>query len=213
MLNKYNEDEFLALSGLQHLAFCERQWYLIHIEQVWEENADTLHGEFFHERVDTQGYSCVKGIRSERRIMLVSKELGIYGVADIVEFSESNPLEIQPIEYKVGSPKVADWDRVQLTAQAMCLEEMYSCKVPKGAIFYGETRHREYIEIDDKLRKRVHDLCSRMHELYITQMSCPARKSAKCSRCSLANICLPEAFATNPIEYWRSFDEHLVEKK
>ena len=116
----YSEDELLALSGLQHIAYCERQWALIHVEQTWNENVDTLRGEFFHERVDTKGYSCTRGVRAERRVRLVSKKLGIYGVADIVEYGGGgDPASIVPVEYKVGRPKLEDWDRIQLAAEAM----------------------------------------------------------------------------------------------
>lgn len=34
---EYLEDEYLMISGIQHFAFCRRQWALIHIEQAWEE--------------------------------------------------------------------------------------------------------------------------------------------------------------------------------
>ena len=49
-MKDYNEDEFLMLSGIQHFAFCRRQWALIHIEQVWADNYRTVDGNIFHER-------------------------------------------------------------------------------------------------------------------------------------------------------------------
>ena len=47
---EYREDEYLMLSGIQHFAFCRRQWALIHIEQQWEENVHTAEGELMHKR-------------------------------------------------------------------------------------------------------------------------------------------------------------------
>ena len=38
---EYNEEDYLMLSGIQHFAFCRRQWALIHIEQQWAENYST----------------------------------------------------------------------------------------------------------------------------------------------------------------------------
>lgn len=205
----YVEDDLLALSGLQHIAYCERQWALIHIEQAWEENADTLRGEFFHERVDTRGYACAHGVRSERRVHLVSKELGIYGVADIVEYGgEGDPASAVPVEYKVGSPKVEDWDRIQLAAQAMCLSETNGCLVEHGAIFYGYTRRRVSVVVDDALRQRVRALSYRMHELYEQGTTPAATRGPRCRRCSLEPICMPGA-GGNVAQYWSSFGEEL----
>ena len=44
----YSEDDYLQLSGLQHFAFCRRQWALIHLEQQWAENVRTVEGELLH---------------------------------------------------------------------------------------------------------------------------------------------------------------------
>ena len=102
----YTDDELLALSGLQHLAYCERQWALIHLEQIWVDSADTLRGDHFHERVDTTGYSCADGVRAERGVRLVSRRLGIYGIADIVEYGVGDAGSfVRPVEYKVESQR------------------------------------------------------------------------------------------------------------
>ena len=131
----YADDELLPLSGLQHIAYCERQWALIHVEQIWTESADTVRGELFHRRVDTEGYSCAHGIRAERSVRLVSRRLGLYGIADIVEYDAQTDCVLMPVEYKVGKPKSEDWDRLQLAAQTMCLEEMEGTRVVTGALF------------------------------------------------------------------------------
>ena len=46
----YAEEDYLQLSGLQHFAFCRRQWALIHVEQQWQENLRTVEGDLFHRR-------------------------------------------------------------------------------------------------------------------------------------------------------------------
>lgn len=33
----YSEDELLILSGIQHIAFCERQYALAYVEMLWFE--------------------------------------------------------------------------------------------------------------------------------------------------------------------------------
>jgi CRISPR-associated exonuclease Cas4 len=205
----FSDDELLPLSGLQHLAFCERQWGLIHIEQVWADSADTLRGEFFHERVDTAGYTNASGVQSERSVRITSYELGLYGVADIVEFSIVEPMVIRPVEYKVGSPKVASWDRIQLSAQAICLEEMYQTSIKEGALYYGSTRRRERIEISQQLRDEVIRLSGRAHSLFAEQVTPLPRKRSRCNRCSLRDLCVPELAGMEAAEYWESFGECL----
>ncbi|MEG0016886.1 MAG: CRISPR-associated protein Cas4 [Raoultibacter sp.] len=199
----YDDGDLLALSGLQHLAYCERQWALIHIEQQWADSFDTVRGDLFHERVHTEGYTAVRGVRAERGVRLASRRLGIAGVADIVEFSSGGDcLTVRPVEYKVGKAKIEDWDRFQVCAQALCLEEMYGCTVGEGALFYGETRRREAVLLDGSLKSEVERLSMRMHELFDAQRTPRAVKGAKCRRCSLADICLPEISEHDAVSYW-----------
>ena len=40
----YCDEDLLQLSGLQHFAFCRRQWALIYLEQQWAENLYTVEG-------------------------------------------------------------------------------------------------------------------------------------------------------------------------
>lgn len=200
----YNEDDLLALSGLQHIAYCERQWALIHVEGLWADSFDTVRGELFHERVHTEGYSAAHGVKAVRGMRVLSRRLGIVGVADIVELSEEEAqfCGICPVEYKVGKPKLQDWDRLQVCAQALCLEEMFNCPVDEGALFYGETRRRETVAFDDGLRAQVESLACRMHELFAAGITPPAVKGAKCKRCSLVDACLPETFGCDANSYW-----------
>ena len=81
------DDDLLLLSGIQHMAFCERQWALIHIEQVWAESSRTVEGKHLHERADDPYFDeSRKNLRVVRSMPLVSSRLGLRGVADVVEF-------------------------------------------------------------------------------------------------------------------------------
>ena len=159
------EEDFLQLSGLQHFAFCRRQWALIHIEQQWKENLRTVEGDLFHRRAhDEQARERRGDVLILRGLSVASPTLGISGKCDVVEFHLSEDgiqlhghrglYSIYPIEYKKGKPKLTEEDRLQLAAQAMCLEEMFSVRVPAGAVFYGETRRREQVEITEELRQK-----------------------------------------------------------
>lgn len=200
----YGEDDLLALSGLQHIAYCERQWALIHIEGQWADSYDTVRGDLFHERVHAEGYAAARGVRAVRAMYVTNRRLGIAGIADIVEFSEKGSVSrlVRPVEYKVGKPKVDDWDRLQVCAQTLCLEEMLGLAIEEGALFYGETRRRECIKIDKALRLRAETLAARMHDLFAVGHTPRAVKGPKCRRCSLADVCLPEVFAGDINAYW-----------
>ena len=223
----YSEDELLALSGLQHLAFCPRQWALIHLEQVWAENQLTAEGRERHERVHEETREIRHGVRTVRSLQVHSLELGISGICDVVEFpledapggqqqddldwlADANPFSgLQPpsepaasqsplpVEYKRGKPKVNDCDRVQLCAQALCLEEMTGKAVPQGAIYYWEPRRREIVELTAGLRSETRALCREMHRLYSARLTPPAIEFKGCKKCSLIDLCLPGKLGSN----------------
>jgi CRISPR-associated exonuclease Cas4 len=184
-------DEALPLSGLQHLAFCPRQWALIHLEQAWVENRLTAEGRLLHERADLPGQVRRHDRRTVRGLVLSSRRLGLAGRADVVEFRP----EPFPIEYKRGKRKPTDCDLVQLCAQALCLEEMLNCPVQLGAIFYGEPRRHLNVEFTPDLRTRTESLVCEMHRLYDARRTPAAQPGTHCRNCSLVNICLPQATA------------------
>ena len=202
-MKDYNEDEFLMLSGIQHFAFCRRQWAPIHIEQVWADNYRTVDGNIFHERTHDEDYfESRNGVLITRGLRIFSRELGFSGNCDVVEFHEDkNGITLKgragtylpfPIEYKRGKPKEDEIDILQLCAQAICLEEMLSCDVMKGALYYGETRHRVSIDLTNELKDKVKKMAVEMHQLYEKGHTPKVKISKKCKSCSLQDICLPK---------------------
>lgn len=203
MMTRYTDDDLLALSGIQHFAFCPRQWALIHIEKQWSENLRTVQGRQLHERVDNPDFFEARGdILIARSVPVSSYTLGFYGVADMVEFHADKGKGVLlngregrwtpvPVEYKRGKPKKDFTDEVQLCAQAMCLEEMLNTDIDYGYIFYGETKHRTKVLFPDELKEQVIDLSSQMHELFDKQSTPFAIEKKNCSSCSLVNICVP----------------------
>lgn len=208
MVNGYSEEDLLLLSGIQHMAFCERQWALIHIEQVWAENVRTIEGKHLHERADDPFEDETrKDVRIVRAMPLISYQLGLRGVADVVEFHrvENTPEGIAvriagrkgwwrpyPVEYKRGRPKKDDRDAVQLCAQGIALEEMLNISIDSGFLFYGQTRRREQILFNQVLRKRVNELSKKMHQLLSEGKTPTAQKGKNCVLCSLTEICQPD---------------------
>lgn len=204
---EYSEDDMLMLSGIQHYAFCPRQWALIHIEQKWNENKLTTEGQIMHQHVDDPFYRQKIGDNiCLRSVNLASQKLGLYGISDIVELhpaenslnaithpSYSGYWTPYPIEYKHGKPKQGNIDQVQLAAQAMCLEEVYGIIIPEGAIFYGETKRREIVLFTEKLRNDVISYATEMHQLYNGGTIPTATFHSYCKSCSMKEFCMPES--------------------
>lgn len=214
---EYSDDDLLMLSGIQHIAFCERQFALAYIELQWQENVLTTEGNHLHERVDNPLESDKRGkVITYRAFPLISRQLGLTGRADVIEleFSEEHGVQLEdykgkwllhPVEYKRGKQKPDNRDAVQVCAQAICLEEMFHIEIPRGSLFYAETRRRVIIELTQELRQSVFELARRMHELFdggITPL--PVYKS-HCKSCSLIDICLPQSLSNkkNASDYLR----------
>ena len=204
-MSDYPEEDWQPLSALQHLAFCPRQWGLIHIEQVWVENRLTMEGHYLHERVDEDSVEVRGDERIVRGLRIHSVRLGLVGRADAVHFTrvasdaseillpgESGRWLVEPVEYKHGKPKADNCDAVQLCAQALCLEEMLETRIPSGALFYGKTRRRQEVQFTTTLREETEALAAELHRLYEAQLTPPAVYADHCHRCSIYNYCKPE---------------------
>ncbi len=207
----YSEDDYLMISGIQHFKFCRRQWALIHVEQQWAENVHTVVGELMHKKAhDPYLAEKRKDILVSRALSIFSHNLGIRGECDVVEFHKRDDgvklyghrglYQIYPIEYKKGKPKQSEEDILQLAAQVMCLEEMFSVNIEEGALFYGETRRREPIQITEELKRQVRDLVMEMHQYYERRYTPKVKTNKRCNSCSLKDICLPKLSKTTTVQ-------------
>ena len=202
----YEEDDMLQLSGIQHYMFCPRQWALIQLDQIWEDNYLTTEGILLHQHVDNPflretGHTAALTLRG---IRIASHTIGLSGITDALEIHPhdnapsgkkallaSRMFDALPVEYKRGKPKTNDCDRMQVASQALILEEMLSIHIDKGAIFYWETRHREYVDIDDAMKEKVRVIAKEMHEVFDSRKMPTPVKRKECKSCSLIDQCLP----------------------
>jgi CRISPR-associated exonuclease Cas4 len=190
----YSPEDLIQLSALQHMVFCERQCALIHIEQIWTESGRTAEGRIMHERVHEESRESRESRGDIRIDYGVSLRLGLIGKADVVEFHRwpDGSWQPFPVEYKRGKPKADDCDKVQLCAQAICLEEMLSVAIPAGALFYGQTRHRLDVAFDETLRRETEETARRAHSLIASGRTPPPIYEKRCESCSLMADCLPK---------------------
>lgn len=210
----FDESNLLPLSALQHLVFCERQCALIHLEQLWADNRLTAEGRAQHERSDEPGTEVRGDVRIARALPLCCLRLGLVGKADVVEFrqcEDNEPGAVMPglpgrwrpfpVEHKRGKPKKIHCDEAQLCAQALCLEEMLECDVPRGALFYGTTKRRKEVPFDESLRRETETLAERLHDLIALGRTPPAVFEPKCKQCSLIDLCMPHELGKSAKRY------------
>jgi CRISPR-associated exonuclease Cas4 len=189
----FPEADLVPLSALQHYLFCPRQCALIHVEQIWEESRLTAEGRIQHERVDEGGAEKRRDVKRVFGLPIRCLRLGLVGKADVVEFHRQadGAWRPYPVEHKRGRRKQEDWDRVQLCAQALCLEEMLGISVPEGALFYGKEQRREVVAISEALRRETEEVAAAVHRIVAEGCTPPAEYAPKCDSCSLVEICLP----------------------
>lgn len=202
MTETTDEDMFFPLSAVNHYSFCPRRCALIHSEQAWSENYFTASGRELHTAVENGAGESRKERRIARSIRLVSRELGVSGISDVVEFLRDDErgasvLQWQgkwipcPVEYKRGAAKNDKPYRMQLCAQAICLEEMFGVKIEKGYLYLGAARHRIVVSIDESLRAAAREICQKIQRLLRSGITPQAEFGSHCCKCSLLEDCMP----------------------
>lgn len=206
------DGKLIPLSALQHYAFCPRQCALIHNEQLWAENWLTAQGKVLHQRVDHGAPETRKGVRFERGVLVSAERLGLTGKLDLVEIHQSTG-EMKPVEYKRGKPKKDSWDRIQLCAQGLCLEEMQGQPVTSGALWYWQTRHRDEVFFSDELREETRQVIEKVRQLLVNGQTPKIGYSKKCASCSLYDLCNPKLLTRDDSEQYVKgiFDEGEVD--
>ena len=198
----YDEDYYLMLSGIQHFYFCKRQWGLIHLEQQWKDNEATVHGQLLLQKADNPLLKEKRhGVIISRAVHIVSKELGLYGIMDVLELhSCKHGIRINGhtgfwapniVEYKRGKPKKDLRDIVQLIAQVLCLEETFECRIKEATLYYHAVNQRVTVPVTEDLRNIVRQLAADMHTYYRQKQIPKAEYFKNCKLCSLVDVCLP----------------------
>lgn len=182
----------VAISALEHHAYCPRQCALIHVDGVWADNVHVIRGARGHRRADAGVPRTERGRRVLRSIPLWSESLGLSGRADVVELHDDGRLV--PVEYKIGR-RHGLTAHLQVAAQALCLEEMTSTRVPSGAIWFSTSRRREEVLVDECLRELTLTAIEAVRANLASTRLPPAPNDERCQECQLLGHCLPEVVA------------------
>ncbi|MFZ5493768.1 MAG: CRISPR-associated protein Cas4 [Verrucomicrobiota bacterium] len=191
--------EPLPLSALNDFLYCERRAYLKFVDGLRGTNEHTLLGDLAHEAVDTPGYEHRAGWELLRALPLYSDTLGLTGKADLVEVrhdASGRVAEARPVEYKKGPARRWSNDLVQLCAQALCLEEMFSLRIKAGLIYHAASAKRDEVVFDAPLRALTLAALDSLRAALARSAVPPAELKPQCEGCSLHETCLPEAAAS-----------------
>ena len=138
-----NSDISIPLSALEHVAYCERQAALIHVEATWADSIDTVRGDLAHRAVDLPGIRRRHGLTTVRALPVHSHQHGLHGICDLVEITGTAAV---PVEYKVGPYRPGGPADLQVAGQAICLAEI-GYQVPVGYVYSAADRKRHEVPI------------------------------------------------------------------
>ena len=209
-------EDYIQISGIQHYMYCKRSWALIYIEDIWRDNFLTLDGDKVHERVhDSSSSEIRKDKFFERGVYISSEEYGLTGQCDLIEYkNDPNGIQLRdkdglwviiPTEYKHGNGDSIDYDKYQLVAQMICLEEMFQTEIEYGYLYYKKSNKKIKIENTNELKLLIKQITKEMRELIKRQYTPKIRKNKKCKNCSLYNECNPD------VSYMQDVSTYLKE--
>ncbi len=207
-MKKSDPIDRIPISAIKQYVYCKRRFALMHIDCQWSSNYKTIEGDFLHQKVDDPFFQEKRrGVYKSRSVPVYSERLNIYGIADIIEFtqdekgvligSKAGLWRITPIEYKNGRPEKSKADNFQLGAIALCLEEMFLTSIYIGYIYYGKLRKRIEVTLSDSFKKEITATISEMNNMIINHTIPPKPQNQNCSLCSLVDICMPNIFKNN----------------
>lgn len=210
---------YISISALQAFSYCRRKFVLEYLEGLWEANIYTTEGTLQHQIVHDYTRTESRGnLLITRSLAIVSEKYHLVGNCDVVEFhKQKDGIILQnrpgywqpiPIEYK-HSNKIVEGSALQLCAQAICLEEMLSCKIDYGYLFYKNTKQREKIDFTLDLRNKVISTSNEILKYVISKEAPKVKVSKKCNNCTIKNLCLPKILNTNVTSYIK---ENINEK-
>lgn len=191
----------LPLSLLNDYLFCDRRAALKIVDGLRRANVHTLIGDLAHEHADLPGYEVARGVTLLRALPVWCERLGLSGRCDIVERHPDGAL--LPVEYKKSKRRRFDNDDVQLCAQALCLEEMFSQPVRRGAVFHAASKRRREVDFTPELRYATEQTVAALRTLPTTKSLPPAVLKPACAECSLYEVCLPQ-LTSHPPEFSRA---------
>ena len=192
----------ILISWLSEYAYCRRRFYLKVFERQDAVNEYIAEGSVQHESVHSHHIEKRGSLIKVTGLRVFSKKLNLYGICDNVEFTLSDDGAMipflgykciaVPIEYKHGKTRNESEYNLQLTAQAMCLEEMFGISINSGFVYYTSSRQRFPVVFDEKVRRDVKDYTMAIEKDFASMEPIVPEYKKRCPKCSVYDICQPK---------------------
>jgi len=192
----------MGVRNLHNYIYCPRLFYFQWVENIFQENADTVAGSHAHRNVDAPSrledakeLGLPEGSKL-RSLRLESEALGLIGVVDIVE---GGPEGAEIIDYKKGSARrdsegervAKEPDAMQVVAHALLLQD-HGVKAVRGAIYYAAEKRRVPVEFTEAIFEKVRATIKEAREVAASgKCPPPLKNDPRCLYCSAYPICLP----------------------
>lgn len=196
------EDHSILLAWISEYAYCKRRFYLRVFEQNNIENGSLIEGRILHQRTDQSIIEKRGSLVKVTSLAVNSEKYQMYGICDSVEFTQSpdgvyidflnGAYRICPIEYKHGKSRDELEYNLQLTAQALCLEEMFQTHIEEGYIYYIGQKDKKLVSFDPTLRKQALATVTEIREYLQNPQEILPEYRKRCPHCSLYEICAPK---------------------
>jgi CRISPR-associated exonuclease Cas4 len=214
-----DETEQILISWIDEYAYCPRRFYLKVLEKQEGSNIFMVQGTLEHKNVDNSRVEKRKDCISTYALEVHSETMNLYGKCDAVEFHVSpagvfipfldKTCFIIPVEFKHGRIRNEKEYNLQLTAQALCLEEMYGCHIDKGYIYYVDSKSRYEVDFDDDIRDKVQNIILNINKLLMKPRLIEPKYKKRCRNCSVYDICNPRETIVS--KYMNSLKERYYE--
>ncbi len=217
-MNQAVTQEPMPVRMLNEYAYCPRLFHLMHVEQLWSENAYTEDGKHVHRRVDRFDHALPAPVSAasaapssataqvdtdataddpptiNRSVSLSCPILGLTGKLDLVSTDGDEAVPVETKRGRVPDNPERSWEpeRVQLMAQGLLLRA-HGFRSDHGFLYFAGSRRRVEILFTQELEARTLALLEQAKAQALSnQFPDPLEDSPKCKGCSLSGICLPD---------------------
>lgn len=200
----------MGVRNLHNFIYCPRLFYLQWVENIFEENADTVAGSALHKQTDQptrhdedRAMALRDGLpegAKVRSLRLESETLGLVGMMDIVE---GGPEGTCIVDYKKGAARRLDDgtrvakapDAMQVAAYALLLRE-HGTPVESAAIYYAEDKRRVPVPLSEDLFTQLKASLGEARTVAASgKLPAPLVNDPRCGFCSAYPVCLPKESA------------------
>ena len=192
----------ILISWISEFAYCPRRFYLRVIEGQKARNIYMIEGEIEHESIHEPKIERRRDKVKVSGMSVFSHQYQILGICDLLVCEKSRygaelpflqgKYKLTPIEYKHGKVRQSREYEAQLSAQSICLEEMFNTTIESGYIYYYDAKEYVSVDFSEEKREYLEELLKGIRKELDTQINIEPVYKQRCRKCSVFEICNPK---------------------